>query len=365
MARVSQLLARLKRDPIADLPIADWVNQVMHSSGVEWRQRLLPPLVTLRLFLIQILQGNCAIAALRQLSGLEFAVSSYCQARIRLPLQLLESLMAWVNGQAQQTIATLPRLASRILIADGSSYSMPDTQELCAHFDLAPGAKAGVGYPMGKLMGLLDAATGMFVSLLALPLFEHDSRSLVRLHPMLEAGDILLADRAFCSYAHLALLQARGVFAVMRLHQGRKDQTHGRQRWQKPVNPPVWMDAAQFALLPQFIDVRIVRYTIQQRGFRTTHVLVASTLLDHVIWPDQKIAELYGHRWNIETCFNHLKTTMKMNVLRCQSVAGVMKELAMYLWCTTWCGWRCSRPRRTRMRGASASSMRCGGWQRG
>lgn len=331
MARVSQLLSRLKRDPIADLPIADQVNQVMQTSGVEWRQRLLPPLVTLRLFLIQILHGNCPIAALRQLSGLGFAVSSYCEARIRLPLQLLESLLAWVNEQAQQTLGQVPRLARRILIADGSTYSMPDTPELSAHFDLAPGAKAGVGYPMGKLMGLLDAVTGMFVSLLALPLFEHDSRSLVRLHPMLEAGDILLADRAFCSYAHLALLQLRGAFAVMRLHQGRKDQTPGRQRWHKPLVPPAWMDAAQFALLPQLIEVRIVRYTIQQRGFRTTHVLVATTLLDSVIWPDQKIADLYGHRWNIETCFDHLKTTMKMNVLRCQSVAGVMKELAMYL----------------------------------
>ena len=129
MARVSQLLSRLKRDPIADLPIADQVNQVMETSGMEWRQRLLPPLVTLRLFRIQLLHGNCPIAALRQLSGLEFAVSSYCEARIRLPLQLLESLLAWVNEQAQQTLGEVPRLARRILIADGSTYSMPDTPE--------------------------------------------------------------------------------------------------------------------------------------------------------------------------------------------------------------------------------------------
>jgi hypothetical protein len=331
MAQVSQLLARLKRDPIADLPIAEHVNQAMRDSGVEWRERLLPPLVTLRLFMIQILHGNCAIAALRQLSGVGFALSSYCEARIRLPLQLLESLLLWVNEQGQQTMAQVPRLARRILIADGSTYSMPDTPELAAHFDLAPGTKPGVGYPMGKLMGLLDAATGMFVSLLALPLFEHDSRAGVTLHSMLQAGDILLADRAFCSYAHLALLQLRGVFACMRLHQCRKNKTGGMQRWQKPDKPPAWMEAAQWAMLPQFIDVRIVRYTIEQRGFRTEHVLVATTLMDQVIWPDQKIAELYGHRWNIETCFNHLKTTMKMNVLRCQSVEGVMKELAIYL----------------------------------
>jgi DDE family transposase len=331
MAQMSQLLARFKIDPIADLPIGDHVNQVLQSGGVQWRDRLLTPLVTLRLFMIQILHGNCAIAALRQLCSLDFAVSSYCEARARLPLQLLESLLVWINEQAQQAMAEVPRHARRILIADGSNYSMPGTPELSAHFDLAPGTRPGVGYPMGKLMGLLDAATGLFISLLALPLFEHDSRSLVRLHSMLTDGDILLADRAFCSYAHLAMLQARRVLAVMRLHQRRKDKTHGRQRWQKPDKPPGWMQEAQWALLPQFIDVRIVGYTIEHRGFRTRHVLAATTLMDEVIWPDQKIAELYGHRWNIETCFDHLKTTMKMNVLRCQSVLGVMKELAMYL----------------------------------
>jgi len=331
MAQISQVLARLKRDPIADLPIADHVDQVLQSGGVQWRERLLPPMVTLRLFLMQVLHGNCAIAALRQLSGVGFAVSSYCEARVRLPLQLLESVLQLVNEQVRQTLVEAPRLARRILIADGSTYSMPDTPELAAHFDLAPGTRPGVGYPMGKLMGLLDAATGMFVSLLALPLFEHDSRSGIALHPMLRAGDILLADRAFCSYAHLALPRMREVFACMHLHQRRKDQTHGRQRWQKPEERPGWMEAAQYALLPRFIDVRIVRYTIEHPGFRTQHVLVATTLMDRVLWPDPKIAELYGHRWNIETCFAHLKTTMKMNVLRCRSVAGVMKELAIYL----------------------------------
>ena len=97
MARMSLVLARLKRDPIADLPIAAHVDQVLQDGGVTWRERLLPPLVTLRLFLIQVLHGNCAIAALRQLGGLGFAVSSYAEARARLPLQLLESLLHWVG----------------------------------------------------------------------------------------------------------------------------------------------------------------------------------------------------------------------------------------------------------------------------
>jgi hypothetical protein len=247
MAQVSQLLSRLKCDPIADLPIADQVNQLLVEQKVVWRDRLFSPLVTLRLFLIQIAHGNCAIAALRQLAGINFSVSSYCEARIRLPLQLLQCLLERMQqlarGPAAEMVAAGARLARRILVVDGSSYSMPDTPELARHFHIPQQSRPGVGYPTGKLMGLLNAATGMFECLLCLPLFDHDMRGGIGLHAMLRAGDILLGDRALCSFAHFALLQARGVFACMRLHQARKNQTPGRQRWKKDRERPVWINA--------------------------------------------------------------------------------------------------------------------------
>ena len=331
MAHVSNVLARLKRDPIADLPIAARVEQLCREQNVVWRERLLPPLVTFRAFLIQILNGNVAIAGLRQLTGIDFATSSYSDARKRLPLQLLQSMILWLHEQAEKSMDTVKTIGQRILVVDGSNYSMEDTPELHARFNLPPGTKEGVGYPAGKLMGLLDAATGMFLSLLALPLFQHDMRAVIGVHPFLRAGDILLGDRAFCTFAHFALLQARGVFPCMRLHQRRKNQSPGVNRWKRPNMVPAWMDAAQYCLLPEFIDVRIVRYTIKHKGYRTRHVWIATTLMDETLWPDEKIAELYGLRWSIETCFDHLKTTMKMNVLRCKDVEGVEKELAVYL----------------------------------
>jgi hypothetical protein len=304
---------------------------VLAESGYVWRERVLPPLVTLRLFVVQILSGNCAIAALRQLSGIDFAPASYCEARRRMPLHLLQSLLQRMNALASQSLVAVKTLGQRVLIVDGSGYSMPDTPELAKHFDLPAGVKPGVGYPMGKIMGLLDAATGLFIQLLALPLFQHDMRGVIGLHPMLRSGDILLGDRAFCSFAHLALLQARGVFACVRLHQRRKTTTRRVNRWDKKGPVPAWMTRACFASLPAFLDVRIVRYTVARQGYRTQQVRIATTLMDEMLWPDARIAELYGQRWRIETCFDHLKTTLKMNVLRCKTVDGVCKELAVYL----------------------------------
>jgi hypothetical protein len=325
-------LARLRREPFADLPIARLLDQLCRDANHLWRDTLLSPLVTLRLFTLQILHGNTSITHLRQLSGVDFAPASYCEARQRLPLDVLTGLLGRMVHWAQQLTASVQSLSQRVLIVDGSSFSTSDTPQLREHFGLPPSTIEGVGYPVAKLMGLLDAASGLFVRMLALPLFVHDMRHVVRLHSMLRTGDILLGDRAFCSYAHVALLNAAGVFACFRLHQRRKTTSRrGIDRWLRPDKPPVWMTPQQWLALPESIDVRIVRYTIRARGMRTRQVALATTLLDPRAWPDAKLAALYGQRWEIETCFDHLKTTMRMNVLKCQSVEGVLKELAIYL----------------------------------
>ena len=332
MVRIAHALARLKRESLADLPTAAPLDQWLAECGVPaWRDRLLTPLVTLRLFLTQVLHGNCAITALRQLAGIDFAKSSYAEARSRLPLVALQSLLRWLNDGAARAADPVRALGQRVLVADGSNFAVADTPELRRHFDLPAGVAPGVGYPMGKLMGLLDAATGLFVELLALPLFQHDVRGVIGLHPMLRAGDILLADRASGSFAHLCLLNRRGVFACMRLHQRRKNTAPGADRWAKPAKAPAWMTAAEFLALPRFLSVRLVRHTVARKGYRTLHLTIVTTLTDAALWPDARVAALYGQRWDIETCFDHLKTTMGMNALRCRTADGVRRELAVYL----------------------------------
>src|SRR5688500_16860487 len=331
---VAHVLARLRREPLGDdLPLAGQVEQQCSACGHAWRERLLTPLVTLRLFLLQVLHGNTAIAHLRQLAGLEFAPGSYCAARARLPLGVIVGLVHASCAGAERHVRRDPaRLGPRVLVVDGSSFSTPDTDELRAHFGIYPGAKPGVAYPMGKLLGLLDAASGMFVDLLATPLLSHEAGQVTRVHPMLRPGDVLLGDRAFCSFVHVALLNACRVLGCFHLHQRRRARRgERRQRWPRPAKAPAWMCPLQFALLPPWVDVRLVGYAVGRPGFRTTHVTVATTLWDEHAWPDAAVAALYRRRWEIETCFGHLKTTMGMNALKCKTVDGVRKELAMYL----------------------------------
>jgi hypothetical protein len=49
------------------------------------------------------------------------------------------------------------------------------------------------------------------------PLLTDDLAQVQQVHPILDPGDVLVADRGLCSYAHLALLVQAGVHAVRRV----------------------------------------------------------------------------------------------------------------------------------------------------
>ena len=336
------------------------IDQLARDAGHEWRDRMLTPAATVRLFLVQILHGNVAINALRHLAQMTASASSYCEARTRLPLELFAALFDAIAQQAAAVTGSGVEDATllngrRVLLADATTFSMPDTPALRDQFGYPRGQRDGCGFPVGKLLGVIDAISGAVLVAMGCPLFTHEAREMLALHPLLKKGDILVADRAFCSYAQIALLMRHGVDAVVRLHQRRpvhwgKDHL---QTWTRPPQRPHWMSQTLWLSLPETLTIRIVRYTVPRKGCRTRVVSVATTLLDPLACPPATIMRLYGHRWNIETCFNQLKTHAKMNTLKSQTVDGVIKELIMYL-----IVWNLVRMMMTRFAQAAGVSVR-------
>jgi hypothetical protein len=330
-------LGRVKRQVGCGFPID--VDELAVRVGHAWRERTLTPAVTVRLFLLQVLHGNCAMAALRHVGGVAATAGSYCAARSRLPLALFAALfdaVARVAGETASGGASADGLLAngrRVLLADATSFSTPDAPELRDRFGYPPGQRPGLGFPVAKLLGVIDALTGAVLVALCCPLFSHEAREMLALHPLLRRGDVLVGDRGFCSYAQLALLARHGVDAVMRLHQRRPTQWAKDyiETWTRPEKRPHWMDEATWSSLPAELAVRVVRYAVPRKGCRTRTVYVATTLLDPLAYPPGTIMRLYGHRWNIETCFNQLKTHAGMNALKSKSASGVAKELIVYV----------------------------------
>jgi hypothetical protein len=211
-------------------------------------------------------------------------------------------------------------------------------------------------------MALFHAGTGMVLEVLAAPLRTHDMSQVVALHPALQPGDVLVAGRGFCSYAHIALLVQGGVHIVFRVHQklivdftpGRphvspmqanREGQQGKPRsrwcarlgacdqlveWLKPLDGPDGMDEAQFAQLPDGLTVRELRYQVQRQGFRVQTITLVTTLVHAKLYDVEALSELYFTRWGIETNLAHLKTTMGLDVLKCKTVDGVLKELIVF-----------------------------------
>jgi hypothetical protein len=342
----------------------DAIVRACEEAGHKWRERELGPVATVKMFLLQILYGNVACEFVPHLAGKDVTGSAYCTARGRLPLAALQTLLTRCTGKMAEGVrSTGLWLGHRLFVLDGSSFSMPDTDQLREHFGQPGGQAAGCGFPTAHWLALVHFGSGLFQKVITAPLRTHDLNGVTQLHPELAAGDVVLGDRAFGSYGHVALLVARALHGLFRAHQkliidftpgrahavpgkGKSDRQTGRPRskwienlgpldqvveWFRPLEAPAWTTAEAWAALPATLRVRELRYTVARPGFRVRVVTLVTTLIDAESYPKEKLAEAYGLRWTIETAFGHLKTTMRMDVLRCQTVRGIQKELTMFL----------------------------------
>ena len=221
----------------------------------------------------------------------------------------------------------------RVLLGDVTTFTMPDTPALREHFGYPAGQRDGLGFPVGRLIAVIDAFSGCVLVAMGCPLFTHGAREMMALHPLLKRGDVLVADRAFSRTCRSRVCWEHGVDVLMHLHQRRKTppMRDWVETWTKPLKRPEWMNLGLWKQIPETICIRIVRYSVTGRNGHKKQIAVATTLLDQVAYPPELIQRLYGHRWSIETCFNQLKTHAKMNTLKCKDVDGVVKELIMYL----------------------------------
>jgi IS4 transposase len=341
------------------------IRQACRDVGYRWRDRQLTPPVTTYLLLQQVLHGNPAVGELRHQSDLEFTDSAYCQARQRLPLLVLRDLQRAVAGRARAALDddrdALWR-GHRVFFVDGSSFSMPDTEELQEAFGQPGGQAEGCGFPVAHLLVQFDARAGYLLKAIPSPLRTHDLAKATLTHRDLRPGDLVVGDRAFGSYAHLALLRGRGLHGLFRAHQKvivdfRPRRPHAppgrytaaakglpRSRWlrrlgrrdqlveyHKPKERPAWMTEAAYAALPPTLLVRELRYDIRLPGRRTRQVTLVTTLLDPQRYPAAALAKMYGLRWQVETDLRHLKGTLGLDVLRSQTVPGVVKELLAFV----------------------------------
>ena len=355
---IAEVVGRFK-DDVGQALSADVINAVCDDLDHDHRKRILDPVHTVHTFLTQILHGNVACTAMPHLMERCFSASAYCQARARLPLALFENLFHCVSQGLQSERQTTGLWhGHRTWLLDGSSFSMADRPLLQKAFGQPGNQKESCGHPVAHFLALFHAGTGFLQRIIVSPMRTHDMAHAAGLHPELGESDIGIGDRAFASFAHLALISQAKRHAVFRCHQRqivnfrphRRHKTSAKDpaglptsRWlkrlgkhdqlveyHKPKTKPDWISQGEYATLPETVVVRELRVTIKLSNCRTKTITLVTTLLDPVRYPAQDIAALYGQRWEVETNLRHLKTTMKMEILHCLTDEGIKKEVAMF-----------------------------------
>jgi hypothetical protein len=309
--------------PFSDVLTAETIAPALQAIEGCWKDRIYSPLVTLWVFLGQVLSGDpsCRAAVARLIahrlscgeSACSAATGAYCQARKRLP-EKFYSVVACLVGQTLEAKVDRGWLwkGRRVLMFDGSTVSMPDTEANQQAYPQLYNQKPGVGFPIARIGAVISLACGAILNL------------------------------GICRYAGKGqgevsvLMKQRGVDTVSRLNKAtrRADFRRGKRlgpgdhivRWRKPSSIRS-VDWPMYKSLPEYLTVREVRIGVEQPGFRTKSIVVVTTLLDPVQTTKEDLSLLYRARWNNELDLRSIKTTMQMDILRGKSPELVHKEI--------------------------------------
>ncbi len=337
--------------PFKELIPESAIKQAISELNIKYKKRLFDPFITLWAFLSQVLDTdktchNAVSKIIAHLAESEVEIpstdtSAYCQARARLPEKLLEKLFNFSAQSLEEKITEEYLWCGRnVKVIDGSTVSMPDTVENQKEYPQASTQKEGCGFPIAKIGVIFSLATGAAIALCIDVLNTHDIKLARRLYSFLKPNDVLLGDRAFCAYADMFAIKQLDCDAVFRKHQSRTTTMRKGKivgdcdklvTWYKPKSCPKGLSKDEFDALPSSITVREIYYYIVIPGFRTQRVSLITTLLDKATYPTLDIVGLYGKRWDVELDLRHLKTTLGMDILRCNTPSMVRKEIYVFL----------------------------------
>jgi hypothetical protein len=336
--------------PFSALLPAEKVDRLLAGVNVEFRDRIYTPAVTLWMFLSQVLSADhscrdtvARLLAWRVASGLPACsarTGSYCDARQRLPLELLQSLVREEGRELeQQADENILWKGRHVKIADGTTATMPDTPTNQAVYPRRRNQAQGVGFPIVRIMFVLSWVYGTVLDIAEAPMRgkKTGENTLLRdLGGVLQKEDVLLLDRLLGSYQQIATCRDQGVDVVARQHHSRKtDFRRGRWLgtldhiviWHRPKFDSQRFDRATWEALRETMEIREIRFHVTQPGFRPADITIATTLLDATAYPAADLAALYRERWHCELDLRSLKTSLQMTHLRCKTPEMVRKEI--------------------------------------
>lgn len=350
VSHAKSVVANLKS--VEGLPFSELLPKEMmdkNMEGIEYRERVFTPDVTLWAFLSQVLNDDASqqAAVVRVITFFlskgqqppSVNTSAYSQARTRLSEAMISNLAREIAADTEMKVpADWLWRGRKIKIMDGLTDSMPDTLENQEIYPQPDTQKPGVGFPIARMVAIIDYTTGVVLDLAMGPYSgkETGEHGLLRqLMHIFKPGDIALADCYYASFFVIAKLILSGVECIFPIHHARDyDFRRGEKigekdhivQWKKPVKPE-WMSEEEYDTFPNEIKVREVAIKDNRKGFRTKTRVLVTTFLEPKVVEKSDLEMLYDYRWFVEICFKSIKETMHMDILRGKTPEMISKEI--------------------------------------
>ena len=248
------------------------------------------------------------------------SASALAQARRRVgpaPLRwLFELLRGPVSAPGQSGVWWRGLLVCAI---DGTTLTLPDQPAVGARYRKQPGNHGGTGYPQLRLLALVACGTRAVIDVVFGPTTSGETRYAPALLRSLKAGMIVLGDRNFAAQDLLTAIAGTGAEFLVRCKNNRKLPVLTRYR-----------DGSYLSCLGG-MPVRVVEAEIiiaTTAGRHTGIYRLVTTMLDPQEAPASELIGLYHQRWEIETTYLELKSSMLGGrVLRARTPAGIEQEV--------------------------------------
>ena len=307
----------------------EMVDQALAETGmVQARLRDLPSRVVVYLLLAGSLFAELGYAGVwqRLVSGLDGllvatpSASALCQARRRVGVKPLRFLFGLLRGPAVTAASAGVRWRGLLVCAiDGTTMSVPDSSANLARYGRQGGTHGGSGYPLLRLLAVVSCGTRTVIDAVFAPISIGETSQAPQLLGCLRPGMLLLADRNFAAADVITAITQTGAQLLIRCKANRK--------------LPVLRRYPDGSYLSRWgeTEIRVVEAEITiatKTGRRTGSYRLITTLLDPGHYPALEIVELYHQRWEIETAFLELKSTiLGGRVLRARTPPGIEQEI--------------------------------------
>lgn len=303
----------------------EMVDEVLADTGrTQRRLRQLPSRVVVYLLLAGALfadQGYRQVWA-RLVTGLGRtgpapSSSALARARQRIGAAPLKALFDLLSGPPAGAVRWRGLL---VCAMDGTTMSVPDSPANLARYGRQPGSHGGSGYPLLRLVAVVVCGTRTVLGAVFGPSSTGETTYARRVLGCLRQGMVLLGDRNFAAADLIGQIADTGAQVLVRCKNNRRLPVLSR------LADGSWTSRLG-GVAVRVVDAHVI-VELRGGGRRSERYRLITTLRDHDRYPAADLVALYHQRWEVETVYREVKSTiLHGRVLRARAPWGVDQEV--------------------------------------